>query len=102
MHSFKAMSEPEAPRVQAMHNETLSMLYRSIQIRIVAAALLLSLVACSQLGHTKPPSPDKNTPRAQLSIGYSLLYQEAAGIPKLKWIAIQTVSRHAYRRGTNV
>jgi hypothetical protein len=34
---------------------------------------------------TKPPA-DKNAPRAQLSIGYSLLYQEADGIPKLKWI----------------
>jgi hypothetical protein len=35
--------------------------------------------------NNKPP-PDKNAPRAQLSIGYSLLYQEADGIPKLKWI----------------
>jgi hypothetical protein len=28
----------------------------------------------------------KSTPREQLSIGYTLLYQEADGIPKLKWI----------------
>src|ERR1700677_2250269 len=34
----------------------------------------------------RKPAPDKNAPRAQLSIGYSLLYQEADGIPKLKWI----------------
>ncbi len=30
--------------------------------------------------------PERGAPRAQLSIGYSLLYQEANGIPKLKWI----------------
>jgi len=38
------------------------------------------------LSDTRRPPPDKNAPRAQLSIGYSLLYQEADGIPKLKWI----------------
>jgi hypothetical protein len=38
------------------------------------------------LGDTRKPTPDKSPPRAQLSIGYSLLYQEADGIPKLKWI----------------
>jgi hypothetical protein len=38
------------------------------------------------LNHSTKPTPDKNAPRAQLSIGYSLLYQEADGIPKLKWL----------------
>jgi hypothetical protein len=38
------------------------------------------------MGANTKPSPDRNTPRAQLSIGYSLLYQEADGIPKLKWL----------------
>lgn len=69
-----------------MHNETLSALRRSTLIRIVAAALLLTLAACSQLSRARPLSPDKDAPRAQLSLGYSLLYQEADGIPKLKWI----------------
>ena len=60
-------------------------------MRAIAAALFLSLVACSQMsGNTKPSAkpaaPDKNAARAQLSVGYSLLYQEADGIPKLKWI----------------
>jgi hypothetical protein len=55
-------------------------------IRVVAAGLLLNIAACGHLGHTRPPSPDTNAPRTQLSIGYSLLYQEASGIPKLKWI----------------
>jgi hypothetical protein len=55
-------------------------------IRFVATALLVTLAACSQLGETAKPTSDENTPRAQLSIGYSLLYQEADGIPKLRWI----------------
>jgi hypothetical protein len=59
--------------------------------------LVLTLAACSSSTGTTKPSEDKSmtgTPkaspdksaRAQLSIGYSLLYQEADGIPKLKWI----------------
>jgi hypothetical protein len=55
-------------------------------IRAVATALLLTAAACSQLSDSRKPTPDKNAPRTQLSIGYSLLYQEADGIPKLKWI----------------
>jgi hypothetical protein len=55
-------------------------------IRVVTTALLLALAACSHLSDTRKAPPDKNAPRAQLSIGYSLLYQEADGIPKLKWI----------------
>ncbi|MGA8707147.1 MAG: hypothetical protein WB646_09185 [Steroidobacteraceae bacterium] len=47
---------------------------------------MLALAACSHLGDTSKPLPDKNAARAQLSIGYSLLYQEADGIPKLKWL----------------
>ena len=69
-----------------MHIETLHALRRSTLIRLVATALLLTLAACSQLSDTRKPAPDKNAPRAQLSISYSLLYQEADGIPKLKWI----------------
>jgi hypothetical protein len=52
----------------------------------VATTLLLTFGAASQSNDTGKPPPDKNAPRAQLSIGYSLLYQEADGIPKLKWI----------------
>jgi hypothetical protein len=69
-----------------MHIETLYAPRRSTLIGFVAAALLLTFAACSQLSHTRRPIPDKDAPRAQLSIGYSLLYQEADGIPKLKWI----------------
>jgi len=69
-----------------MHSETLYAPRRSNLISFVATALLLTLAACSQLSDTRRPAPDKNAPRAQLSIGYSPLYQEADGIPKLKWI----------------
>jgi hypothetical protein len=69
-----------------MHIETLYAPRRSTPIRFVATALLLILAACSHLSDTRKPLPDKNAPRAQLSIGYTLLYQEADGIPKLKWI----------------
>ena len=54
--------------------------------RFIVGALLLVLAACSQFGETRRPPPDNNAARAQLSIGYSLLYQEADGIPKLKWL----------------
>ena len=58
----------------------------STLFRLVATASLLTLAACSSLCATRQPTPETNAPRAQLSIGYSLLYQEADGIPKLKWI----------------
>jgi hypothetical protein len=69
-----------------MHIETLYAPRRSTLVHFVATALLLTIAACSQMSDTTKPPPDKNVPRAQLSIGYSLLYQEADGIPKLKWI----------------
>jgi hypothetical protein len=47
---------------------------------------VLTLTSCSHLSANRTPASNKNAPRAQLSIGYSQLYQEAAGIPKLKWI----------------
>src|ERR1700722_2122722 len=69
-----------------MDIETLYATRRSALIHVLATSLLLTLAACSQLSDTRKTAPDKNAPRAQLSIGYSLLYQEADGIPKLKWI----------------
>jgi hypothetical protein len=69
-----------------MHIETPYVPRRSTLIRFFATTLLLTLAACSQLSDARKAAPDKNAPRAQLSIGYSLLYQEADGIPKLKWI----------------
>jgi hypothetical protein len=59
---------------------------RSTLLRLVAATLLPALAACSHFGHPAKPVPNRNAPRAQLSIGYSQLYQEADGIPKLEWL----------------
>jgi hypothetical protein len=69
-----------------MYFETPYVLRRSTLIRFIATVLLLTLWACSQSSDGGKPPPDKNVPPAPLSIGYSLLYQEADGIPKLKWI----------------
>jgi hypothetical protein len=66
--------------------ETLAVPRRASLQAFVATAVLLTLAACGHLSDTRQLAPDKNEPRAQLSIGYSLLYQEADGIPKLKWI----------------
>jgi hypothetical protein len=69
-----------------MHVRAMSAPRRSTLIRFIATALLLTLAASSRSSDTPQPASDKNAPRKQLSIGYSLLYQEADGIPKLKWI----------------
>ena len=76
---------------QPMHTKALRAPRRPTRIRVVATALLLMLAACTQLGNARNPDagnpvPIQGAPRAQLSIGYSTLYQEAGGIPKLKWI----------------
>src|SRR3984885_8618130 len=76
-------------------------LRRSAVIRWIATALLLILAACSQLSDTRKGAPDKTAPRAQLSIGYSLLYQEADGIPKLKWILMFKDKPEEMARVTN-
>jgi hypothetical protein len=55
-------------------------------IRSVVFAMLVTLAAWCQMIHSAEPSSGKSSPRAQLSIGYTLLYQEADGIPKLNWI----------------
>jgi hypothetical protein len=68
-----------------MHTDTLYAPRRSALIGLLATALLLILAACSHLSDSAKPPPDKDA-RTQLSIGYSLLYQEADGIPKLKWL----------------
>jgi hypothetical protein len=69
-----------------MQIETIPVTRRSSLLRFVGSALLLALAACAQWSNTENAVPSRTAPRAQLSIGYSLLYQEADGIPKLKWI----------------
>ncbi|MEO7207584.1 MAG: hypothetical protein ABI145_12535 [Steroidobacteraceae bacterium] len=70
---------------QPMQIEVRNAPWRSSLLHAIATALLLALAACGYLSD-RMPTPDKKAPRMQLSIGYSLLYQEADGIPKLKWI----------------
>jgi hypothetical protein len=59
---------------------------RATPIRAFAVAILLAVAACSHLSDVKKPAPDQDAPRAQLSIGYTMLYKEADGIPKFKWL----------------
>jgi hypothetical protein len=48
--------------------------------------LALLLPACSSLHSEQKPVPTSRATRAQLSVGYSLLYEESDGIHKLKWL----------------
>jgi hypothetical protein len=64
-------------------------------------ALLLILPACSELRAARDPTPGNSTARAQLSTGYSLLYQEADGIPKLKWVLMFKGKAHEMGRLTD-
>ena len=48
--------------------------------------MLVLLPACSKNSETKPATADPGKVRAELNVGYSLLYQQADGIPKMKWI----------------
>ena len=58
---------------------------RSRALLVATTALCLALAACSHFGRSEQSEPGKGA-RDQLAIGYSLLYQEADGIPKLKWL----------------
>jgi hypothetical protein len=73
-------------RAQPMATENMYPPRRLFSIRFVATALLLTLAVSSRSSDTTQPIANKNATRAQLSVGYSLLYQEADGIPKLKWL----------------
>jgi len=53
---------------------------------LAAALALTTLTAYSHLAEAKQCVLESDAPRMQLSVGYSLLYQEADGIPKLKWL----------------
>jgi hypothetical protein len=59
---------------------------QSRQIRLAAAALLLAVTASAPSLATDQSASQKTDARAQLSIGYTILYREADGIPKLKWL----------------
>lgn len=54
-------------------------------LTLVATALML-LPACDKSAEAKPATAEAGKARAELNVGYSLLYQQADGIPKMKWI----------------
>jgi len=58
---------------------------RSFLLRLALTTLLLSFAGGSWGQGSKRPAPS-DPQRKQLAMGYTLLYQEADGIPKLKWI----------------
>ncbi len=59
---------------------------RTRYAHLVGVIALVTLAACSHMSDADHPAPTAKETRAQLNIGYSLLYQEADGIPKLKWL----------------
>ena len=59
---------------------------RTLKTVLLVPILLVALAACEHFGqHSAAATPEKNA-RGELSVGYSLLYQEADGIPKLNWL----------------
>jgi hypothetical protein len=65
--------------------KTLSPVASRALVRGAATVCLLTFAVFSHAaGEANQDGSDKKLTRAQLSIGYSLLYQEADGIPKLK------------------
>ena len=59
---------------------------RNRGIGLAVAGFWLTLAACSHVAGRGSAVPAGDTARAQLSIGYSTLYAEADGIPKLRWL----------------
>ncbi len=59
-------------------------------VSIAVAALMVAAVAllsgCGKPADAKAVAATPGKVRAQLNVGYSLLYQQAGGIPKMKWI----------------
>jgi hypothetical protein len=67
----------------------------------LALLLLSTLAACQHTGEAQKRMPQGKEARTQLSIGYSLLYQEADGIPKLKWLLMFKEKHEEMSRTTN-
>jgi len=63
----------------------LNALRRSVLLRLAVMTLFLAFVGVSWGQASKRPVSSEPQ-RKQLAMGYTLLYQEADGIPKLKWI----------------
>jgi hypothetical protein len=76
------------PKVRYPHRPGAPSLPRRFTLRFFATALLLTLSASSWASDAPQAASSKPEVRHQLSIGYSLLYQESDGISKIKWILL--------------
>jgi len=61
----------------------------------------VAVSGCGALPAPRHPAPGESRARAQLSIGYSLLYQVADGIPKLKWLLMFKEKPEPVNRAVN-
>lgn len=59
---------------------------RTSPIAIAAVIVTALLLGCGKPAEPKPATAEPGKLRAELNVGYSLLYQQADGIPKMKWI----------------
>lgn len=59
---------------------------RTSPIAITALVFTALLLGCGKPAEPKPAAAEPGKVRAELNVGYSLLYQQADGIPKMKWI----------------
>ncbi|HEV2704123.1 MAG TPA: hypothetical protein VGV09_21040 [Steroidobacteraceae bacterium] len=69
-----------------MQRDTLGNLVRSVPSPCIATILIVALSAFTASANAANSRGAESAPRTQLSIGYSMLYQEAVGIPKIKWL----------------
>jgi len=49
-------------------------------------AAMLLVAGCKDVGKSRPSTAINDNTRTELNVGYSLLYQQANGIPKMDWI----------------
>lgn len=59
---------------------------RRSTLAIAALVVIALLLGCGKPAETKPAAAEPGKVRTELNVGYSLLYQQADGIPKMKWI----------------
>ncbi|WP_293392294.1 hypothetical protein [Nevskia sp.] len=59
---------------------------RTSPLAITALIVTALLLGCGKSVEPKPTATDSGKVRTELNVGYSLLYQQADGIPKMKWI----------------
>ncbi len=70
-----------------MNIQTSKLISRRGSSATIAALVVAALLSgCGKASETRPAAAELGKVRAELNVGYSLLYQQADGIPKMKWI----------------